>query len=162
MMQIYILHVKVRFRFGSCRVGVTNVKKSMLVVAVLVMAIAAAAPVALAQTEIANGIRGSITDISGAVVLVEQDPTDEWGSAKGAFTVTEETEILRQQGDELLTAKFEELWVGQQVTATYVGPVAESYPSQGTAGSIIILEEPPGVEFLCLLPEGCGLEGDTP
>ncbi|HZY56951.1 MAG TPA: hypothetical protein VFE09_04030 [Rubrobacteraceae bacterium] len=141
-------------------------KKSVLLAAILVIALATAAPVALAQTETASRIQGSITDISGAVVLVEEDPADEWGSAKGAFTVTEETEILRQQGDELLPATLEELWAGQQVTATYVGPVAESYPLQGRADSIIILEEPPmngpGDELPCLLPEGCVPEGGIP
>jgi hypothetical protein len=71
--------------------------------------------------------------------------------------VTEETEIYRQQGDALLPAMFDDLWIGQQVAATYIGPVAESYPSQGTAGSIIILEEFPGDEgqLLCLILEGC-------
>jgi len=148
----------------TAREGETEVKKLLLLVALLVIALAMTAPVALAQMETTSGVQGSITDISGTVVLVEEDPADEWSSAKGAFTVTEETEILRRQGDELLPATFEELWVGQQVIATYVGPVAESYPSQGTAGSIIILEEPrrdePEDELLCLLPEGCNPEGD--
>jgi uncharacterized protein DUF3221 len=148
----------------TAREGETKVKKSVLLAAMLVIALATATPVALAQMETASAVQGSITDISGAVVLVEEDPADEWRSAKGAFTVTEETEILRRQGDELLPATFEELWVGQQVIATYAGPVVESYPSQGTAYSIIILEEPRrdelGDELLCLLPERCGPEGD--
>jgi len=144
------------------------VKKSILLAATLAVALAAAAPAALAQTETANGGQGFITNISGAVVLVEKNPTDERGSAKGAFTVTGETDILRQQGDELLPAAFDDLWLGQQVSATYVGPVAESYPSQGTAGSIIIHEVPPEdnpgheEELVCLLPEGCNPYGDVP
>ena len=85
-------------------------------------------------------IRGSITSISGAVVLVEEDPADESGSPKGTFTVTGETDILQQQNGERAPAKFDDLRVGQLVEAEYAGPVAESYPSQGTAGSIVILE----------------------
>ncbi len=140
-------------------------KKLILLVASLAMPLVTATALALAQTEPGNGVRGSITSISGAVVLVEENPADESGSAKGAFTVTGETEILRQQGDELVPAAFDDLRVGQLVEATYVGPVAESYPTQGTAGSIVILEDPFGGEpgddeLLCLLPEGCDIDGD--
>ncbi len=119
-------------------------KKLILLVTALAMTLAAAP--ALAQNEPVNGVQGVITNISGAAVLVEENPTDEWGSAKGAFTITDETEILRQQGDEQVPATFDDLQVGQLVVATYVGPVAESYPAQGTAGSIVILEEAAGDE----------------
>ena len=135
-------------------------KKFMLLAALLVIVMTTPA---LAQTQPANGIQGFITDISGTVMLVEVDPTDESGSAKGAFTITDDTEILRQQGDEQIPATFEDLQVGQLVAATYIGPVAESYPTQGMAGSIVILEEPSGDEPLCMIPKGCGPEGlDTP
>ena len=69
-------------------------KKLILLVTALALALAAAP--ALAQNEPVNGVQGVITNISGAAVLVEENPTDEWGSAKGAFTITDETEILRQ------------------------------------------------------------------
>lgn len=59
------------------------------------------------------------------MVLVEENPADESGSDKGAFTVTDGTEILRQQDGELLPGTFEDLQVGQPVIATYTGPVAE-------------------------------------
>jgi len=71
---------------------------------------------------------------------VEEDPADESGSPKGTFTVTGETDILQQQNGERAPAAFDDLRVGQLVEAEYAGPVAESYPSQGTAGSIVILE----------------------
>lgn len=93
-----------------------------------------------ARTGSGSAVRGSITSISGAVVLIEEDPADESGSPKGAFTVTSETEILRQQGGEQVPASFGDLRIGQLVEAEYAGPIAESYPSQGTAGSIVILE----------------------
>ena len=118
-------------------------KRSMLLAAVLAVVLAVAAP-ALAQAGSANGVRGFITSISGSVVLVEENPADESGSAKGAFTVTDGTQILSQQGGEQVPAAFEDLAVGQLVEATYAGPVAESYPTQGNAGSIVILEGPPG------------------
>lgn len=71
---------------------------------------------------------------------MEEDPADESGSPKGTFTVTGETDILQQQNGERAPAAFDDLRVGQLVEAEYAGPVAESYPSQGTAGSIVILE----------------------
>src|SRR3712207_6236188 len=90
-----------------------------------------------------NGIRGEITEVSRSaeVVLVEEDPSDESGSAKGEFAVDGETEILEQRDGSLAPVAFEELRVGQVVEATYSGPVAESYPTQGVAGRIVILDE---------------------
>ena len=109
----------------------------------LVLSVAAlgmAAP-ALAQSP-ENGIRGEVTEVSRSaeVVLVEEDTSDESGSAKGEFAVTEETEILDGRGNDPASAAFEELRVGQMVEATYSGPVAESYPTQGVAGRIVILQ----------------------
>jgi hypothetical protein len=105
------------------------------------LAMALAAP-ALAQSP-ENSIRGEITELSRSaeVVLVEEDPSDESGSAKGEFAVDGETEILEQRDGDLAPAAFEELRVGLVVEATYSGPVAESYPTQGVAGRIVILDE---------------------
>ncbi len=142
-------------------------KKKLILLVTSVAILLVATALALAQTEAGGGVQGLITSISGSVVLVEEDPADESGSGKGAFTVTDETEILRQQGNEQVPAAFDDLQVGQLVAAEYSGPVAESYPTQGTAGSIVILENPPGNEpvdedeLLCLLPEGCNMDGDV-
>ena len=112
-----------------------------LVLSVAALGVVLAAP-ALAQSP-ENSIRGEITEVSRSaeVVLVEEDPSDESGSAKGEFAVDDETEILEQQNGNLAPVAFEELRVGQMVEATYSGPVAESYPTQGVAGRIVILEE---------------------
>ena len=97
---------------------------------------------ALAQSP-ENSIRGEITELSRSaeVVLVEEDPSNESGSAKGEFAVDGETEILERRDGDLAPVAFEELQVGQEVEATYSGPVAESYPTQGIAGRIVILDE---------------------
>ena len=139
-------------------------KRLVLLIASLAM-LPVTAAAAVTQTESTDRVQGLITTISGTVVLVEENPADESGSAKGYFTVTGETEILRQQGDALVPATFEELQVGQPVAATYSGPILESYPPQGAAGSLVILEGPAGDvpgddELLCLLPEGCDTDGD--
>jgi hypothetical protein len=113
---------------------------SWLVLSVAALGVVLASP-ALAQSP-ENSIRGEITEVSRSaeVVLVEEDPSDETGSAKGEFAVDDETEILEQRDGDLAPASFEDLRVGQMVEATYSGPVAESYPTQGVAGRIVILE----------------------
>jgi len=137
-------------------------RKLILLVMSLAMLAPVAAAVALAQTESEESIQGSVTSVSGAVVLVEEEPNGESGSEKGYFTVTGETEILRQQGEALVPAALDDLEVGELVVATYAGPVLESFPTQGTAGSIVILGEGYEGGFVdddevrCLLPEGCG------
>jgi hypothetical protein len=139
-------------------VGEAVVKKLILMAATLTMLVVTTAAVALAQEEPVSYV-GYITSISGESVLVEEDPASEWGGDKGYFTVTGETEILRiVEGDMVVPAAFEELEVGQLVSATYSGPILESYPPQGGADSIVILEAPSGDddELRCLLPEGCG------
>ena len=95
-------------------------------------------------------VGGTITEISGSVVLLEEDPASDGGD-KGYFTVTEATFISKPQGDVRVNATFEELAVGQRVEAAYAGEVMESYPSQGDAASIAILEE----DVDCPFPGGC-------
>ena len=93
---------------------------------VAVLGVILAAP-ALAEPS-GNSIRGDITDVSRSakVILVEEDPSDEWGSDKGEFAVDDETEILEERDGDLAPVAFEALRVGQMVEATYTGPVAES------------------------------------
>lgn len=135
--------------------------KKLLILAVSLAMLPAAAALALAHTESdSETVQGLVTNISGDVVLVEADPATQTGP-KGYFTVTDETDLLRQQGDAQVPATLDELQVGQLVAATYSGPILESYPPQGGAGSVVILEDLSGDDELrCLLPEGCDLDGD--
>src|SRR4051812_47970435 len=131
--------------------------------ATLMMVLTMTAPVALAQMEPVSYV-GYITSISGNSVLVEEDPQDPVlggaGSNKGYFSVGDETEIFRLVGsDAVAPATFEELEVGQLVSATYSGPILESYPPQGVAGSIVILADA-GEEPLCQIAEGCDFDGN--
>jgi Protein of unknown function (DUF3221) len=127
----------------------------MALLAALGVVFAAAAPALAAPPE--SSIRGTITEVSRSakVVLVEEDPASQSGLAKGEFAATDETEILEQRGEDLVPVPFERLRVGQLVEATYAGPVAESYPTQGVAGRIVILEED-GSSALTVLPDTGG------
>ena len=89
-----------------------------------------------------GGITGYVTDLSGTAVLIEENPSDRSGSAQALVGITAETEVFRQQDQQRVPAGPEDLEVGQRVEATFVGPVAESYPVQTTAGSITILPDP--------------------
>jgi Protein of unknown function (DUF3221) len=136
-------------RSGS---SLRRLKVGLWVVLSAVLVVVLATP-ALAQSP-ENSIRGEITEVSRSaeVVLVEEDPSDQSGSAKGEFAVDGETEILERRHGDLVPVAFEELRVGQVVEATYSGPVAESYPTQGVAGRIVILEGGPTDN-----PDGGGL-----
>ena len=108
------------------------------------------------------GVLGTITDISGSVVFVEGDPSEQAGD-KGYFTVTEETEITRQGEGGSVPAAFEDLALGQTVEAKYAGEVAQSDPPQGNAGSITILEDPgPSPDESATLSFELTVEGEPP
>ena len=130
--------------------------RTLALLAALGVVFAAAAPALAAPPE--SSIRGSITEVSRSakVVLVEEDPTAQSGLAKGEFAVTDETEILEQRGEDLAPVPFERLRVGQLVEATYAGPVAESYPTQGVAGRIVILDSDQS-DALTVLPDTGGM-----
>jgi hypothetical protein len=110
-----------------------------------------------------NSIRGYITDVSPSarVVLVEEDPSDASGSEKGEFAVAGGTAIFKQRDGERSVAAFDDLRAGQLVEALYAGPVAESYPTQGLAGNIVILDDsqsaPPGDIGPSVLPDTGGV-----
>jgi hypothetical protein len=127
----------------------------MALLVALGVVFAAAAPALAAPPE--SSIRGTITEVSRSakVVLVEEDPASQSGLAKGEFAVTDETEILEQRGEDLVPVPFEKLRVGQKVEATYAGPVAESYPTQGVAARIVILDTEQS-DALTVLPDTGG------
>jgi Protein of unknown function (DUF3221) len=130
-------------------------RRGLALLAALGVVFAAAAPALAASPE--SSIRGTITEVSRSakVVLVEEDPSAHSGLAKGEFAVTDETEILEQRGEDLVPVPFEKLRVGQKVEATYAGPVAESYPTQGVAARIVILDSEQG-DALTVLPDTGG------
>jgi hypothetical protein len=136
-------------------VKVRTGRRGLALLAALGVVFAAEAPALAAPPE--SSILGTITEVSRSakVVLVEEDPTSQSGLAKGEFAVTDETEILEQRGEDLVPVPFERLRVGQLVEATYAGPVAESYPTQGVAGRIVILEEDQS-NALTVLPDTGG------
>lgn len=74
-------------------------------------------------------------DPNGKIVSVFVEGT----SDKASVSLTKSTQVYRKQGDQLVSADAEELSVGTEVEVTFDGPVAESYPVQAKAGTIVIV-----------------------
>jgi hypothetical protein len=80
-------------------------------------------------------LRGVVTAIDGADVRIEENPADQAGSPKAVLRLTPETDIFWRSGDQ---ANPSDLRLGTRVSAWTRGPVMESYPVQGTAGTLMI------------------------
>lgn len=96
-------------------------------------------------------IRGLLTNVSvsqpnqaGVLgqILVEGKVEKDTGFDKASIRITKETVIERKTKDaKPAHAEFKDLKVGQQVEAVFTGPVAESYPVQVRAKSVLILKD---------------------
>ncbi len=72
-------------------------------------------------------------------VLVEGKKQKDAHYDKAFVKITRKTKIFKMEGEEKKPATFKDFKEGQTVQATFIGPVAESYPVQATGGEIIIL-----------------------
>lgn len=92
-----------------------------------------------------EGIPSIIGDIEqmdqgrgGTRILVEQIPTRSAGEPIAWITLTESTRVLARADGRTTTASAGELAVGTRVYVWFTGPVAESFPVQATAGTVLI------------------------
>ncbi len=87
-------------------------------------------------------IRGTITSLTPlagqGVILVEERPQDQAGSAKASVTVNAATGIYRGRVSVSTKESFGDLRNGQRVEVWFNGPVFTSYPVQATASVILI------------------------
>ena len=119
----------------------------VLIRSLLVSAVAVAACASSARLpEVTPDIVGTITSVQPPSspdgrtrVRIEANPAEESGSPKMVLAVERETRILdARRGGEMRPAGIEALRVGERVRAWVTGPIMESYPSQGTAGTIVL------------------------
>jgi hypothetical protein len=63
------------------------------------------------------------------------------GNQQGNVSVkiTNETQILRKNGNKLKNATFTNLQPGQSVAITFIGPIIQAYPPQATGNQITIM-----------------------
>ena len=73
-------------------------------------------------------------------VLIEERPGTASGDAKSVMKVPRETRLLRRSGTTLVAIGFDALRTGQRVEGWFEGPVMESYPSQGTAKAVVVID----------------------
>lgn len=82
----------------------------------------------------------SATDGSRRItILVETVPSDLTGSPKALVTVDSATRIFHTGLG--VSARVQDLLPGGTVSVWFDGPVAESYPVQGRAGTLMILTD---------------------
>ncbi|HEX6370626.1 MAG TPA: DUF3221 domain-containing protein [Longimicrobium sp.] len=90
----------------------------------------------------ASSIIGDITQVErtdGRLrILVEQIPTRSAGHPIAWIAVNRGTDVVQRAGGSLSRGSSAELAVGMRVQAWFTGPVAESFPVQATAGTILI------------------------
>ena len=89
------------------------------------------------------GIRGVITKADSTAgssyILVEENPNDISGSNKASVRINDQTKIYRRSGSVIEKTGEPALTSGKKVSIWFEGPVAESYPVQGTA-AVVVLE----------------------
>jgi hypothetical protein len=87
-------------------------------------------------------IRGTITNVNShagqGVILVEERPQDQAGSAKASVTVNAASRIYRGRVSAATRGSFSDLRIGQLVEVWFSGGVLDSYPVQAAASVIVI------------------------
>lgn len=84
--------------------------------------------------------RATTSTVDGSrriTILVEAVPSDVAGSPKALVTVDRSSRIFHANAS--VTARVEDLLPGATVSVWFDGPVAESYPVQARAGTLLIL-----------------------
>lgn len=98
------------------------------------------------ETPAGVDIRGRITEHHRSAtgeppvgsIRVEGELTADTRHDKASIRITRDTKIFKGRGGQRMP--FNSLTVGTLVEATFIGPVAESYPVQATASEVVILE----------------------
>ena len=86
--------------------------------------------------QITRATTGIVDGSRRILVLVEAVPNDPSGSPKALVTVDRTTRVLHANAS--IVAKVEDLLPGTTVSVWFEGPVAESYPLQARAGTLVI------------------------
>jgi len=119
-----------------------NRKKALLLIVIAILLLVAAFGYGKNDKD-SVGIRGEITELlydnegKVAAVLVEGKVESDTSFDKARVGIAKDTVILKTNGQEL---EPEELQEGMKVEVVFQGPIAESYPVQGRAKAIRVLD----------------------
>lgn len=98
-----------------------------------------AGPSASPRAAVQQGIPSEAPSIAGVITEIDRGRRvrveDSESSKKAVVRITDATRILDRKGEAKSDAA---LSVGQAVRVWFVGPVAESFPVQATAGVLVI------------------------
>ena len=115
----------------------------LAVLVVLLLAVGCADRAPARAPDITGQITRATTSASEGsrriTILVEAVPGDLSGSPKALVTVDGGTRIFHAGPG--VTARVDDLLPGGTVSVWFEGPVAESYPVQGRAGTLMIMTE---------------------
>ncbi len=113
-----------------------------LIAALLLTAISCQADPDLGDPDIRGSVEGlSVSQGDGEIIgfiLIEGAVEADTAHDRALVTVTGSTAIYRREAERLVKARFAELQYGAAVEAWFTGPVAESYPVQAAAATIVI------------------------
>ncbi|MDZ4717141.1 MAG: hypothetical protein SH847_01625 [Roseiflexaceae bacterium] len=91
--------------------------------------------------------RGTITQVNQAItgdilgsLLVEGKLETDTHYDRASITITKQTVVLEQQGQNRRSITFADLQKGQLVQVGFIGAVAETYPVQAQADEVVILK----------------------
>jgi hypothetical protein len=90
-------------------------------------------------TSINKAAEDSIGDIKGSI-LIEGDIEKDTSLDKALVTITRATRIFESKNGKFIKSSFDSLKPNQSVQVLFTGPVMTSYPVQGTAKEVVILE----------------------
>jgi beta-N-acetylhexosaminidase len=101
-------------------------------------------PPELEQPDIRGTVEGlsdsmSSSDISG-FILIEGALEEDTKYDRALVTVRSSTRIYQQNGERLVKARYAHIRQSSVLEVWFTGPVAESYPVQADAGTIVILK----------------------
>lgn len=85
-------------------------------------------------------IVGTITRAQDNSVMVEEQPGQETSGRKIVFSLSPATKIVARRGQDFHDITAAELTVGSRVEAWANGAIAESYPEQARAATIVVTE----------------------
>jgi hypothetical protein len=74
------------------------------------------------------------------IILVEEALPQGLDYDKASLTITKDTKLLKRAGSEYAEFTFDDIVVGMLVEVWITGPVAESYPIQAAADTVVELE----------------------